>query len=225
MRAYSILSHNWLAHKINNKKIKEKTPGMKGVIYDLGCGTRPFEEDILEFADQYIGVDWSNTLHGLCADIIADLNESLPIKDSVANNVVSFQVLEHISKPQTMLSEAFRILRENGEIILAVPFQWHEHEVPWDYFRYTKYGLEHLLKTAGFENIEIEALSGFWTMWFLKLNYQLNRLVRGPRLLRWIILFVLTPIWWLNQIIAPVMDQFWPSDGETAWYFATGRKP
>jgi hypothetical protein len=104
MRAYSILSHNWLAHKINNKKIKEKTPGMKGVIYDLGCGTRPFEDDILEFADQYIGVDWSNTLHGLCADIIADLNESLPIKDGVANNVVSFQVLEHLSRPQNMLS-------------------------------------------------------------------------------------------------------------------------
>jgi SAM-dependent methyltransferase len=198
---------------------------MEGVVYDLGCGIRPFEKDILEYADRYVGVDWSNTLHGLRADVVADLNKPLPIKDGAANTVVSFQVLEHLSEPQNMLNEAFRILRAGGQIFLSVPFQWWIHEAPWDYFRFTRYGLEHLFKKAGFVEIEVEAVSGFWSMWFLKLNYQTTRLVRGPRPLRLLIRTGLIPFWWLDQTIAPLLDHFWPAEGETAGYFVTARKP
>jgi hypothetical protein len=53
------------------------------------------------------GVDWSGTLHELKADILADLNEPLPIEDQVADTVVSLSVLEHLREPQTMLNEAF----------------------------------------------------------------------------------------------------------------------
>lgn len=220
----SYLDHNWLILKLNNENVRSHLKQMSGVVYDLGCGTRPYEKDIRRTATDYIGVDWSNTYHEMQADIIADINQRLPVADSVANTVVSFQVLEHLHEPQTMLDEAFRILREGGNIVLTVPFQWSVHEPPYDYCRYTRYGLEYMLAKAGFVDIEVQEVGGFWTMWFLKLNYQTARIVRGPRHLRWVIRLLLLPLWITDQFFAPLLDRHWRSPEETAGYLAVARK-
>jgi SAM-dependent methyltransferase len=225
MHRYSYLDCNWLALKLNNTEVHTRLPLMTGIVYDLGCGTRPYEYDIMQTADGYVGVDWSNTLHGLHAEIVADLNQPLPIESSVANTVVSFQVLEHLSEPQTMVNEAYRILREGGAIIISVPFQWWVHEAPYDYFRYTRYGLEHMLTKAGFVDIEVEAVSGFWVMWVLKFNYQTTRYIRGRRPIRMLMRMLLTPLWLAGQVIAPLLDRIDFNDTETAGYYVTARKP
>lgn len=142
----SYADHNWLAKKRYNHLISYQSASLSGIVIDLGCGERPFEFDILKYADQYIGVDWSSTLHQLRADIVADLNKPLPIEAESADHIVSFEFLEHLAEPQVMLSEAFRILRPNGRLTLSVPFQWWVHEAPWDYQRFTRYGLEYQLK-------------------------------------------------------------------------------
>ena len=220
-----MFDHNWLVLKINNEHIQRNLKEISGAVYDFGCGSRPYENDILRYAERYIGVDWANTLHGLNADIIADLNKQLPIKESVADTVVSFQVLEHLSEPQIMLEEAFRILKPNGKILLSVPFQWHVHEEPYDFFRFTRYGLEYLFNKAGFDDIEIKAVTGFWTTWFLKLNYQMNRFVIGPKPIRWLIRKIFFPIWWADQYLAIFLDSIWTnSEAETAGYFVIAHK-
>lgn len=221
----SRLSHNWLIKKAVNDKLRPRLPELSGRVVDLGCGVRPFEQDILQYADEYVGVDWGNTLHGLRADIVADLNLPLPIANEVASHVVSFEVLEHLAEPQVMLAEAFRILRRGGEVTLSVPFQWWVHEAPWDYYRYTCHGLEYLLRKAGFTNIEVTPTTGFWSMWLLKLNYQTDRLARGPRLVRMLVRALLLPFWWTNQHLAQAIDWFWPGENETAGYFVTASKP
>ena len=55
---------------------------ISGTIYDLGCGEKPFQNYFESLGVNYIGVDWSNSLHNLKADIIADLNKSLPIESN-----------------------------------------------------------------------------------------------------------------------------------------------
>ncbi|MBA3023718.1 MAG: class I SAM-dependent methyltransferase [Proteobacteria bacterium] len=225
MHKVCYLDQNWLAHKMNNELLKGHLSNMKGVVYDLGCGTRPYEKEILAVADRYIGVDWSNTLHGLHADIVADLNKPLPIDSNVAENVISLQVMEHLCEPQTMLGEAFRILKNGGFVYITVPFQWWVHEAPYDYFRYTRHGLEYMLAKAGFVDIVVEESTGFWAMWFLKLNYQTARLVRGPKPLRWLVKACFLPLWLVDQFIAPVMDRYWPAPQETTGYSVTARKP
>ena len=182
-------------------------------------------KDILEFADDYIGLDWFNTIHEIRTDIVADLNSPLPLRSDIADAVVSFQVLEHLCEPQNMLNEAFRILKPNKMIFIAVPFNWWVHESPYDFFRYTQYGIKYMLKKAGFINIEVEAVTGFWSMWFLKFNYQTVKLVRGPKYIRYLVKTLLLPIWFLDQTIAPFIDRFWPGKEETAGYFAKARKP
>jgi len=218
--------HNWLIHKINNNAVLENTHIIRGVVYDLGCGTRPYEKDILPFATSYFGIDWANTSHTQRADMIADLNHPLMINDEVADTVVSFQVLEHLSEPQTMLNEAFRILKPKGNIFLTVPFQWWIHEAPYDFFRYTLYGLNNMFEKAGFVDVKVEPQAGFFTMWILKINYFSSRYVRGPKPIRCLIKACMLPFWYLGQIAAPFLDrldQNWLS--ETSGYIVTARKP
>ena len=151
---------NFLIHQINQEIVKS-LPYEGGVI-DLGCGTAPYKEHILKVADRYIGVDWENSLHDQSnVDVFANLCETLPFDNNYTDTVVSFQVMEPLSEPSFFLSECYRILKSGGIIFITVPFMWHVHEEPHDYFRYTRYGLEYLLKKTGFIDIEIKENTGY----------------------------------------------------------------
>lgn len=110
-------------------------------------------------------------------------------------------------------------------MILQVPFQWHVHEAPHDYFRYTPYGLKHLFEEAGFVDINVEPQTGFFSMITLKMNYFSLRFIRGPRPLRFLIKAGLIPFWYLGQVCAPYLDKLdrnWAL--ETTGYYVTARK-
>ena len=225
MHKFTYLSFNWLITKINNETLRKNLGEIHGVVYDLGCGIRPYENDILKVADRYIGVDWSSTLHEMRADVVADLNKPLPVDDKVANTVVSFQVMEHLCEPQIMLNEAHRILKPGGTIFLTVPWQWWIHEKPYDFYRYTPYGLDYMFNKAGFIDVSIEAQGGFFTMWVLKLNYFTKRFVRGPLPFRWFINAVLIPLWYIGQVSAPYLDILdWRRELESPGFYVIARK-
>jgi SAM-dependent methyltransferase len=209
---------NYLIHKIN-KGIAESLT-YKGRVLDLGCGTSPYKADILKVADEYIGVDWENSLHDQSnVNVFADLCKPLPFEDNYADTIVSFQVMEHLPEPLLFLQESFRILKSDGAILITVPFMWHVHEEPHDYFRYTKYGLEYILNKAGFVDINIKENTGFWQMWILKFNYHTAGFTPRPLKLLWI------PIWWFGQIISPLLDKFDKHPQETASYTVIAKKP
>ena len=72
------------------------------------------------------------------------------------------------------------MLKPGGYALFTAPLFWHLHEEPRDFFRYTRYGLEHLFKGAGFELIEVRPLSGFVTTFITACGYYLQRFRRGP---------------------------------------------
>jgi len=225
MNEVDLLQFNWLAMRMGNRGVRERLDRIRGVVFDLGCGKRPFEREILGRAQRYVGVDWPHTLHGMCADIAADLNDPLPIRDAAADTVLALSVLEHLREPEHLLREAFRIMKPGAFLYVAVPFQWWVHEAPQDYYRFTRFGLEYLLAKAGFERVEVQETSGFWAMWFLKLNYQTTRLLVGPAPLRGLIRACLLPLWFSTQVLAPLLDRLWPWPAETQGYNATAWKP
>ena len=218
-------AHNWLIKRALNSALKPKLETLRGSVLDLGCGERPFEQNVQDSGCDYTGVDWSNSLHDTNADIIADLNKPLPFCTNSVNNIICIEVMEHLRQPELLLAESIRVLKPGGTVVISVPFQWWVHEAPWDYFRYTRYGLQHLLETAGFTNVSIAPTTGFWSMWILKLNYQSLRLVRGGFLTKMLVRGFLTPFWFLNQLLCAQLDKVWPEENETAGYVATAQKP
>ncbi len=217
-RGSSVSMHNFLIHDINRRTAVEQT--YIGRVLDLGCGTAAYKEIILRTADEYIGVDWENSLHEQsCVDVRADLTKPLPFADDYADVAVSFQVMEHLPEPAAFLSESFRVLKPGGKIILTTPFMWGIHEAPYDYFRYTRYGLEYLLAGAGFVDISVQESTGFWQTFVLKFNYHTTKFARGPLTL------ALIPIWWLGQKIAPILDRYDRHPEEAASYTSIAVKP
>ena len=77
------------------------------VILNIGCGTDT----------RGIGID----LNYETADIIADLNDGIPIKQNVADKIILEHVLEHLENPSFILREVHRVLKSDGEAIIEVP--------------------------------------------------------------------------------------------------------
>ncbi|HRN69776.1 MAG TPA: class I SAM-dependent methyltransferase [Candidatus Woesebacteria bacterium] len=121
----------------------------KGKLLDVGCGSKPYRILFEDVVTEYVGLD-KNT---------GDIRGSalcMPIKDNTYNTVLSTQVLEHVSDPQQMMNEIYRVLKKDGHAILTLPLFWCLHEEPHDYFRYTKYGLKQLAKNSNLKVVYIK---------------------------------------------------------------------
>lgn len=133
-----------------------------GVVLDLGCGKAPLYGLYRRHATEVLCVDWANSLHDSpYLDVVQDLNQPLTtIPSASADTVIMSDVLEHIRRPERLLCEVGRVLRSGGHLLMNVPFLYGIHEVPYDFFRYTRYALEAMVADAGLEVVEMDALGG-----------------------------------------------------------------
>jgi SAM-dependent methyltransferase len=139
----------YFARKGLFKHISELAPQISGSTLDVGCGSKPYQQ--LFQATKYIGMEIAGGNPD--ADCYYDGNH-FPFLDAEFDSVITSQVFEHVFNPSEFLTEINRVLKEGGTLLLTVPFVWDEHEQPYDYARYSSYGLCHLLKEHGFEIIE-----------------------------------------------------------------------
>ena len=133
----------------------------KGHLLDLGCGKVPLYEAYKNLIENNTCVDWENSLHvNSYLDYSFDLNQKIPLPDEAYDTIILSDVLEHIKNPFLLWSELFRMLKNNGILILNVPFFYWIHEEPHDYFRYTEYALRLMAEENKFEIIELKPLGG-----------------------------------------------------------------
>ena len=88
----------------------------------------------------------------------SDLTKKLKIKSNKYNNILLFNVLEHLPEYRIALSQINRILKKKGKIIGSTPFIYQIHGAPKDYFRFTKDFFEFELKKQKFNNIKVQYL-------------------------------------------------------------------
>jgi SAM-dependent methyltransferase len=105
---------------------------------------------------------------------VCDLAE-IPVADDRYDLVLFSQVLEHIPEPAAVLAELRRVLKPGGRIWASAPLFYEEHEQPFDFYRYTQFGLRRLFEEAGFESLEIDWLEGY----FGTVSYQLDVAARA----------------------------------------------
>jgi SAM-dependent methyltransferase len=145
---------------------------------DFGCGAKPYKN--LFQVEQYIGVDIRNKAHlhdKEPVDIYYDGNK-LPFRDEQFDSVFSSEVFEHVFNLDEILLEIKRVVKKNGTVLFTVPFVWDEHEIPYDFGRYSEFGIRHVLRKAGFEVIKIQKDTHFievlFQLWNLYLYYKLT---------------------------------------------------
>ena len=132
----------------NNIKIYSKS--ITGITLDIGCGSKPYAS--LFANSKYIGMDIEVSGHKHTdshIDVFYNGTE-VPFGDNSFDSIVCFEVLEHVFNPDVFLKEANRVLKTGGKAIFTVPFIWDEHEQPFDYARYSSFGLKSLFKKNGF---------------------------------------------------------------------------
>lgn len=185
----------------------------KGVrCLDVGCGNRPYE--YLFQAGHYVGVDVESSGRPLDMkqpDYFYD-GVKLPLKDDSFDMVMSTQVIEHVPNPLDFLKEIARTCKPGGTVIISLPFVYQEHEVPYDYFRFTQFGIEELLKNAGLKIESIKKDSSALEAIAILVNvYIMHNLVPNIRGIgRLYALFFCFPI----QVIAIVLSKILPDGGQ-----------
>lgn len=131
--------------------INEFSPSLHGRILDVGCGSKPYRT-LFKNADAYIGLEYDTPENRRLknADYFYD-GVNFPFATDSFDAVVCNQVLEHVFNPDEFVQEINRVLKSDGVLLLSVPFVWDEHEQPWDFARYSSFGLKALLERHGFE--------------------------------------------------------------------------
>jgi SAM-dependent methyltransferase len=131
---------------------------IRGRLLDVGCGSKPYAD--LFAVDWYIGIEVPPAGQG-AVDVYAS-GLSMPFGDCVFDTVLSTEVLEHVPEPGLLIREAYRVLRPGGCLVLTTPQTWGLHHVPFDFYRFTPFGLEYLAVKNGFRVIGIYPTTGFW---------------------------------------------------------------
>lgn len=134
---------------------------MKGRLLDFGCGNKPYRE--LLKVDDYVGLDIETSGHsheGEDIDVFYD-GRTIPFDNDSFDSVFTSEVFEHVFNLPEVLKELHRVLRPGGHMLMTLPFVWEEHEVPYDFARYTSFAIEHLMKEAGFEIVDSRRTTPF----------------------------------------------------------------
>lgn len=153
--ARMLSSTRYLVRRLQTQFVIETTKDKSfPVLLDIGAGSSPYKKNIKH--SRYVAVDVEDRGGG--GEVIrGDLTKGVPLPDATADIILCTEVLEHLPEHGKAMSELFRLLKPGGVLIVTVPFVWVLHEAPNDFYRFTNYGLQHLLVAAGFANIQVEA--------------------------------------------------------------------
>jgi SAM-dependent methyltransferase len=132
------------------KKSLQEAGNRKNLL-DLGCGVKPYKYIYSTCVEKSVGIDVAHSPHALeSVDIIYD-GKNIPFPNREFDIVLCTEVMEHVPDPVHFLSEINRVLQPGGALIMTTPFIIPMHEQPYDFYRFTKHGIEHLLDSSGFE--------------------------------------------------------------------------
>jgi SAM-dependent methyltransferase len=175
------------------------------LVLDAGAGDSPYKAYFIR--KRYHATDLGVVEKGYGQlSFICDLKE-IPISRDCYDLVFCSQTLEHVPDPKMVISELERVLKPGGHLWLTAPLNYEEHEVPYDYYRYTQFGLKYILLEAGFQIELIEWLEGYFGAVAYQLKVAARALPMAPKELGfgnigWLLVFPLGGIKILFAILS-----------------------
>lgn len=174
----------------------KKTPKNARVL-DAGAGPCPYKSFFSHAkyeATDY--VDPHNILDFTC------MLDNIPKGSNTYDAVLSTEVMEHVEYPQKVMNEMYRILKKGGKLYLTTPQGWMIHQAPHNYYYFTLYGLESLLKNAGFSKFKITPMGGYFK--FLADALRFNCLFEQWKHNK----LIYYPLWFIDLIFFRIIASF-----------------
>lgn len=185
-------------------------PALDGKLLDFGCGSKAYKA--LFTVNEYIGLDVEQSGHSHEneeVDVYYD-GKVIPFADQTFDSCFSSEVFEHVFELEASLQEIHRVLKPGGKGLFVVPFVWDEHEVPYDFGRYSSFGLHYLLEKHGFEILESKkdahfavVIAQLWNLYLFNLgpHHKYLRLLYGM-----LVIAPFTILWSILLLILPKID-------------------
>ena len=144
-------------------EIKKFALQLEGNLLDFGCGSKPYKQYFTHIQN-YVGLDIEQSGHSHKneqIDVFYD-GKTIPFNDNHFDGIFSSEVFEHVFNIDEVLQELKRVLKPNGKLLISCPFAWPEHEVPYDFARYSSFGIKSILQKNGFVILEQKKTGHFF---------------------------------------------------------------
>lgn len=161
---------------------------VKGNFIDIGCGDLHYKRYIEDKVDNYDSIDIKRKSNDVKFE--GNIQNMIMIKDNTYDSAICLEVLEHVPDPFLALKEINRILKKGAIIIISVPHLSRLHEEPYDFFRYTKYGLATILESTGFIVKEIIPRGGIFSFFGHQLSSVLISVFYGIPVINHIVFLI-----------------------------------
>ena len=167
------------------EKVRRLAPQLEGELLDFGCGAKPYQE-LFPHLRSYLGVDIENEGHNHKTEEIDVYYDGvrLPFNDNSFDAILTSEVLEHVPNVDGCLTDLVRVLRPGGKMLVTVPFIWAEHELPYDFRRFSLIGIRKHITDQGLTILAEERSGHFaevvlqlWMAYLRSLFYVKNKYV------------------------------------------------
>ena len=133
----------------------------EGVVLDIGGRDRGSFKKPKDKVEKWIFAD-IEAKHN--PDIVLDVSEMSQIEDGSIDVLSAMELFEHVAKVNNAIAECYRVLKQNGKIIISVPFLYPVHADPSDFQRWTLFKWEKELNSAGFVIVKKEIMGRFFSV-------------------------------------------------------------
>jgi len=150
-------------------------------------------------------------------DIVGDITD-YDFKGAQFDVIFMIEVLEHVADVHKVPDVLHEVLKPEGVLVLSTPFIFPIHDAPYDFYRYTKYGLAHLFKS--FKDVDIQPRNS----WAESVNVLIARTYKEKKVSFRILGAFMVVYALLLQPIHWVMGKVFKSDFMTSGYLMTAKK-
>lgn len=156
----------------SNRWIYKHAKNIKGLVLSVGSGDDSDGmgnryRDYFESSSNYTTSENDNSYD---VDLILDVRNMNNIMDDSYDSIFCSGVLEHVDDFPQAMNEITRVLKSKGILLLGLPFNQKPHMEPFDFWRFTRYGIQYMLN-SDYHEIYIDEIdlkdsnypSSYWT--------------------------------------------------------------
>ena len=185
-------------------------------ILDIGSGKNPHYHKSIKGNIVCFDIRNFDKIH-----IIGDA-DFLPFRKDSFDKIIIVNSLYYCTNPFNVMENVGRILKKNGTIVIITPFLYPIHDVPYDKFRFTEFGIRQLLKD-GFIIKDIKTIGGIFNLpavFFHSLikgiPLKVSKSVRKP--IKFLSFIIFYPFYFVAQMIS-ILDFLDKSRRWPTYYF------